>query len=73
MYNQKDDTYTCDFCDFVIKWDGSDEYHGTMWECEKCGITFCSKCLKDAIGERGYEAMMRDSDRVLCPDCATKE
>lgn len=69
MYNG-DDTYTCDLCGFTEKWDATDDVHGDMWGCEKCGATFCSKCLRDAIGEKGYWAIMRGSDNVLCPDCA---
>ena len=37
MYNIETDNYQCDFCGFEEKWDGTDEIHGDMFGCEKCG------------------------------------
>ena len=67
-----EDLYACDFCGVEIKWDGKDDVHGEIWGCEECGSTFCSKCLKDAVGESGYWKIIREYDRILCPTCAKK-
>lgn len=72
MYDT-DDTYSCDFCGFTEKWDETDDVHGDMWSCEKCGTIICSKCMIEAIGEREYLSMMQEGDCVLCPDCVKKE
>lgn len=64
--------YACDFCGVEIEWDKTDEIHGDMWGCEECGSTFCSKCLKDAVGETVYWQILRDNDKILCPNCAKK-
>lgn len=61
--------YSCDVCGFEMDWDGSDEVHGEMWGCERCGTTFCSKCFQDKFGQKQYMDMMQNSDLVLCPDC----
>lgn len=66
----KENLYSCDFCDIEIEWDKTDEVHGEMWGCEVCGSTFCSKCLKEAVGEDGYRKIMQDSDLIRCPNCA---
>lgn len=71
MYNS-DDTYTCDICGFTEKWNESDEIHGDMWSCEKCGSTFCGKCLRDAIDMKEYMEMMQGGDLILCPKCYQK-
>lgn len=68
-----EDSYQCDFCGFVGRWDASDDVHGDMWGCEKCGRTFCSQCLRNAVGESGYRAIMQESSIILCPDCAKKQ
>ena len=36
MFDMSKDTYTCDFCEFEMQWDGHDEVHGEVWGCEKC-------------------------------------
>lgn len=72
MYNMNDDSYTCDFCDFTEGWDQTDDVHGDMWGCEVCGATFCSKCLKDLVGEKEYYRLMQEEALIRCPDCVTK-
>lgn len=67
------DSYECDFCGVEISWEETHPTRGDMWGCEKCGKTFCSQCLKDRIGENGYDRIMRDNDLILCPDCAVLE
>ena len=71
-YLMNSDSYECDFCGHIQKWDDTDEVHGDMWGCEKCGKTFCSKCLKDVLGDEGYMIHMQQSELLLCPDCAKK-
>ena len=31
MFDMSKDTYTCDFCEFEMQWDGHDEVHGEVW------------------------------------------
>ena len=69
MYHDETDTYTCDFCGFESKWDASDDEHGELLGCEKCGDTFCSKCFIDQFGSEEYMGMMQDSDQIYCPAC----
>lgn len=71
-YNMGENTYTCDICGFASPWDKSDDIHGNMWSCEKCGNHFCSKCFIDTFGAAGYAEMMRKSHRVYCPACWEK-
>ena len=73
MYNMSTRTYGCDICGFEMEYDDYDEVHGEMWECEKCGKTFCTKCFVDALGLPALERMFKKSDRVLCADCFAKE
>lgn len=72
MYSMKRDAYTCDLCGVEMKWDESDERNGEMWGCEKCGVTFCSKCFRDQKGMKAYMDMMQGFDLVLCPACYDK-
>lgn len=69
MYDSEKDTYTCEHCGFEMKWDASDDLHGEMWSCEKCGKTFCSKCFIEKHGKDEYTKMMQGSDLIFCPDC----
>lgn len=69
MYNSENDTYSCDICGFEAKWDASDDIHGEMWGCEKCGKTFCSKCFIEKHGNEKYRNMMQGSDLIFCPAC----
>lgn len=69
MANEK---YNCDFCGAEIGWEENDDVHGDIWSCENCGKVFCSKCLREAIGEEEYWKMMLGGDFILCPDCYTK-
>ena len=73
MFDMSKDTYTCDFCEFEMQWDGHDEVHGEVWGCEKCGQVFCSKCFIDRYGFASYMEMMQVFDLILCPDCYEKE
>ena len=68
-YNMTSDVYDCDFCGVEIPWDGSDDVHGEIWECEVCGHTFCSKCFIDRYGRDSFTRMLQDFDKVLCPVC----
>lgn len=71
-YNIEKDNYTCDCCGFEMKWDASDDIHGSMWSCEGCECTiFCSKCFIDQFGPDDYEQMLQ-GDQVLCPACWEK-
>lgn len=72
MYNINKDTYKCDFCGFEEKWDETDEIHGDIFGCERCGKTFCAKCFKGKFGEDRYYQMMRNFDLIICPDCYEK-
>lgn len=72
MYNMESDTYSCDICDFEMGWDDSDEIHGEMWGCEKCGISFCTACFIKARGAEAYSRMMQDCNLVMCPECYSK-
>ena len=53
-YSIKNDSYTCDFCNFEMGWEQKDDVHGEMWGCEKCGDNFCSKCFIDRYGKNEY-------------------
>lgn len=72
-YHSEDDTYSCDCCGFRNKWDGTDDIHGELWGCEKCGDTFCSKCFIDKLGSSEYMSMMQEADQIYCPECWEKE
>lgn len=72
MYSIKTDLYQCDFCGFEEKWDATDEIHGDLWGCERCGSAFCTKCFKDKFGEANYYRMMREFNLIYCPDCFEK-
>ncbi len=72
-YHSEDGTYSCDSCEFRNGWDASDDLHGELWGCEKCGRTFCSKCFIDKHGHNEYMDMMQKGDLILCPDCREKE
>lgn len=69
MYSIDNDIYTCDFCGFEMEWDATDEAHGGLWGCEKCGACFCSKCFIDRHGKDKYMEMMQGSDLIFCPNC----
>lgn len=71
-YHSEDETYSCDLCGFRNGWDESDELHGELWGCEKCGRVFCSKCFTDRHGHKQYMDMMQGNDLILCPDCWEK-
>ena len=73
MYRMSKDTYNCDICGVEVKWDGHDEKKGTIWECERCGTHFCTDCFVKAEGQEAFDWMMKDSPRVLCPECYKKE
>lgn len=68
-YNMESNTYACDICGVEMKWDASDDVHGEMWGCEKCGDAFCSKCFIDRHGRGEYMKMMKHSDLIYCPSC----
>lgn len=72
-YHSEDDTYSCDICGFRSKWNRSDDIHGELWGCEKCGDTFCTSCFIDRHGQKDYMSMMQRSDYILCPECWEKE
>ena len=52
MFDMSKDTYTCDFCEFEMQWDGHDEVHGEVWGCEKCemmqdfDLILCPDCYE---------------------------
>lgn len=79
MYLMNSDTYICDFCGIELLWDETSDTNGDMWGCEVCGKTFCSKCLKDKIGEVEYLKVMQatsseyEDDVLRCPDCVRKK
>ena len=69
MNEAKTSTYTCDICGVEMEWEETDEIHGELWGCEKCGLCFCSKCFIDRYGRDKYMEMMQGSDVILCPNC----
>lgn len=71
-YNINTQEYTCDICGFTGKFDAHDEAHGDLWGCEECEDTFCSKCFTDKFGDREFDRMLKQSDKVLCPACWKK-
>lgn len=71
-YNMNKDAYSCDFCDFEMGWGSTNNVHGNMWECEVCGHHFCSKCFVDRFGQKDFDQMVREEDRLHCPDCWQK-
>lgn len=77
MYLMKSDTYVCDTCGFELKWDESDDTHGSMWGCEICGKNFCTTCFIKKHGRKAFDRMLQQEDRVQCMECynpdSTKE
>ena len=73
MYSTGNDLYTCDYCGIEMKWDGTDDTHGEMWGCERCGDAFCSKCFIDKFGVGKWMKMMRSGSSILCPTCYRKD
>ena len=71
-YSIKNDSYTCDFCNFEMGWEQKDDVHGEMWGCEKCGDNFCSKCFIDRYGKNEYMKMMQNFNQIYCPKCWEK-
>lgn len=71
-----EDTYTCDICGFRSKWEAEEDLneggHGSLWGCDKCGGTFCSKCFIERHGLKNYWNMMQNMSNVYCPDCYEK-
>ena len=72
MYYMNGDTCSCDICGFKMKWYGHDDVHGDLWECERCGDMFCTKCFVDLMGRATYAEMMRSGGCILCPECERK-
>lgn len=68
-YKMGIDTYTCDYCGVEMKWDGEDERHGTMWECELCSKHFCTSCFRHVHGYDSFDTMLHEHQFILCPDC----
>lgn len=68
MYSMKTGKYTCDLCEFTGEYDVNDLTNGVIWECEICGIHFCSKCLRDKVGIANFYEIMQ-SEKVKCPEC----
>lgn len=52
MYSMSSGSYSCDWCGHESAWDGHDEDHGDMWECEKCGRHFYTRCFVSRIGTK---------------------
>ena len=73
MYLMDADLYECDYCGHQSKWDMSDAQHGSMWECECCGKTFCESCFTGRFGIDAFLYMCHHGDKVLCPICYAGE
>lgn len=73
MYNMSTESYICEYCGVEMEWDASDDIHGEMWGCEKCGKSFCSKCFIERHGQNKYIKMMQGCDLIFCPDCYKEE
>lgn len=73
MYLMNRGTYICDCCGVEMTWDGTDDHREDMWECEICGMNFCTKCFVDRLGRKRFDDMLRGSDKVLCHECFHKE
>lgn len=67
------DTYVCNLCGVEMKWEETDEVHGDIWGCEKCGSVFCSKCFIERHGRKNYDLMMRGYGLIYCPSCWENE
>lgn len=50
-YSIKNDSYTCDFCNFEMGWEQKDDVHGEMWGCEKCRRQFLFQMLLERYGK----------------------
>ena len=72
VYLMGEDAYVCDCCGVEIPRDGADNRHGDMWECEICGMNFCTKCFVDRLGRSAFDEMIRGRDKVLCCKCFEK-
>lgn len=73
MYLMRKGVYICDCCGVEMAWDAKDEHRGDMWECERCGMNFCTKCFVDRLGRDRFDTMVRGGDKVLCHKCIEKE
>lgn len=71
VYSMSSGSYSCDWCGHESAWDGHDEDHGDMWECEKCGRHFCARCFVSRTGTKAFDEMLK-GDKVLCPECFKK-
>lgn len=76
MYSMARDIYSCDLCGFEETWDGSDDVHGSLWECEECGAIFCEKCFTDRRGRKAWDTMLHagligsfETSKIMCPEC----
>lgn len=72
MYTMTSDLCKCVICGVQMKWDETDDVHGNMWECEKCGDLFCERCFDDMFGIVSFHKMLWDEEKVLCPRCREK-
>jgi hypothetical protein len=73
MENKEFERELCAFCGTEIDWEGADEWRGTIWSCEKCGLCFCEACLQEKHGLETLCTMLFSDDPFLCPDCYEKE
>ena len=64
-----EDTYICNTCGIRIGWQDIDSINGAIWECEDCGLYFCTKCFEDRFGRPKFDDMMQHDDIIRCPDC----
>jgi len=72
MYNMAKDTYKCDFCGWEAPWDGGDDDHGSMWECEDCGKHFCTTCFTARWSRKAWDTMLHAGligSKIMCPEC----
>ena len=68
MYYMDTQLYECDFCGFTGQLDAHDDIHGTLWECERCGRTFCSACFERRFNVVAMSRNLMDQ-KLLCPNC----
>lgn len=54
-YSIKNDSYTCDFCNFEMGWEQKDDVHGEMWGARNAETIFVPNASLTATEKRVYE------------------
>lgn len=61
-----EELYKCYKCEVELGWAETDDEKGSIWSCENCDRSVCSKCL-----EKFYNKSISDivDEQILCEHC----